>query len=642
MQKIDNIVGLSLLIGTIQHKIYHPDYLRTLNIAKDYKTYVTGDGIEAKLKQFNPRESDELFKQRVRLTQAITPDIANSIMNPMHKVGRTPASISIDWTKEEGKDLKLNELLQVSGKFYGNESVNDYLSSRLPELDSTDPNSFIVVEFSERVDPLNPESEKANPYPFEVSSMEAINYKFLNNNLLYLVVDSPFTELDDKGKPVCLHKYTIYLPKYSIVFNEIQKKDVEKVILQELLLPIDGFIESGIESNRKFIYSTTEKSKKDVRYFVVEQFEHGIDFVPAFRVGHRHDLITDGRTCVPLMHPAQPYFEKSIKTMSEFDLTNALHTFPQKIQYTDPCVGEGTGEHLVGCFNGLTPTGGKCKACNGTGFKYHKSSQDMLQIRMPKDPKEMVSLENVIAYKYPPIELLKFQKDYGLYELRSAAQTAVYNSEVFSKDEVQQTATGKIIDLDAVYDTLQPYAKRYSAIWSGIMLSIASLRDIGENITISHKFPNDFKMKPISQLLDDLVKANQNNAPSHIKTAITNDITKKIYIDQPREILKIDTKNKYFPFSGKSESEIQFIITNDLTDRFNKTLFVFFEKIFKDIEYEQSLKNIDFYNITETLQRTIIDAKVREYMKIMDDEDFKNTAIQFNAPETPDLANITE
>ena len=637
MQIIDNITGLAILTETIQKNIRHIDYLRTIEIADDYRTYVTGAGIGKKLKQFNPRENDEMFEQRKRLTQAITPDIANSIMNPMQKVGRTPATIRIEWDKAQESDIKLNELYDVANKFYGHENVNDYLSTRLPELDSTDPNSFIVVEFSEVVNPLDPNSLKANPYPFEVTSREAINYKYQNNSLKYLVVDNAFNGLDDKGKEIILHKYTMYLSTVSIVATEIHKKDIELAVTELNLLPIDGYLETGINSNNNYFYKTVNRNKKEERYFYVQQFEHNIGFIPAFRVGSRHDLVTDGRTRVPLMHPAQPYFEKSIKTMSEFDLTNALHAFPQKIQYTDACVGEGSGDTLMGCFNGLTPTGGKCKACNGSGFKYHQSSQDMIQIRMPKDLKEMVSLENIIVYKSPPIDLLKFQKDYGLYELRNAAQTAVYNSEVFAKQEVQQTATGKIIDLDAVYDTLQPFAKRYSTIWTGIIYAIASLRDISEGLIVSHKFPNDFKMKPMSQLLQDLVTANQNNASSYIKNAITNDITRKIYIDQPREILRIETKNKYFPFSGKSEPEIQFIITNDLSDNHNKVLYVFFDKIFKDIEYEQGLKNIDFYHTSETMQREILNAKVQEYIAKIDNESFNSSAQAFGSIENEPL-----
>ena len=644
MKKLTIQEGVSITLETINKNLRHCDYKRTIEIADDYRAYVTGVGIDKKLKQFNLREDEKLFEQRKRLTQAITPDIANSIMNPMNKVGRTPATIIIDWSKGESIEQNKSKLENARNNFYGQEGVNEYLSYRLPELDSTDPNSFILVEFSERYNPLDATSEIPKPYPFEVSSKEAINYKFVNNILQYLIVDTYKVYTNDKGKPYELHKFTLYLDNASYCFEEVVKDDFEMYMNQNpsIIQPIETiFVNENIEvqDGVEYFLVTGNEKKKNQRYFFVQQYTHNIGFIPAFRVGSRPDLVTEGRTKVPLMHAAQPYFEKSIKTMSEFDLSIALHTFPQKIQYTDPCLGEGEGDTRVVCYNGFTPAGSKCKSCNGTGFKYHQSSQDLIQLRMPKEPKDMVSLENVIAYKYPPIDLLKFQKDYALYELRIAAQTAVYNSEVFSKDEVQQTATGKMIDMDAVYDTLQPFAKRYSSIWTGILKSIAAILNLNENFIVYHKFPNDFKMKSFSALLQDLVVANANNAPSHIKNAITNDITRKMYIDQPKEINKIEIKNKYFPFPSKTESEIQFIIVNDLTDSYNKTLYIFFDKIFKEIEYEQNLKELDFYAMTETLQREILDAKVSEYINKIEQKEFDSTAQQFG---TVDVSNDIE
>jgi len=631
MENLTTNEGIKILLDTITYNKYHADYIRTIEIAEDYKAYVTGFGIDKKLRQFNLREDDALFEQRKRLTQAITPDITNSIMNPMFKVGRTPATIQVDWDKSETSETNKLELGEAANKFYGNESVNDYLSYRLPELDSTDPNSFIVVEFAETVNPLLPDAVKANPYPFEVSSKEACNYKFINNILQFLIVKETKYYKDDKGKQQELNRLTMYLADSSIVIQQHTKEDFQLFLSNNATIPlaIETILTSEMQDANSYFYVVNGKTEKQRRYYSIHKFTHNIGFVPAFRVGSRPDLVTEGRTKVPMMHPAQPYLEKSIKTMSEFDLSIALHTFPQKIQYTDPCLGEGEGETRTFCLNGYTAGGGKCKACNGSGFKYHQSAQDLIQIRMPKDLKDMVSLENLIAYKYPPIELLNFQKTYGLFELRVAAQTAVYNSEVFSKDEVQQTATGKMIDMDAVYDTLQPFAKRYSTIWTGIMKSIASLRDISEGFIVYHKFPNDFKMKSFTALLNDLVIANQNNAPSHIKNAITNDITRKIYIDQPNTVHKIETKTKFFPFQSKTESEVQYIITNDLTDTYNKTLYIFFDKIFHDIEYDLSLAQRDFYFLNETLQREILDAKVAEYIVRVEQKEFDSTAQQF-------------
>lgn len=625
--------GLVILFDTITQNLRHQDYAHVCQIAEDYTIYATGQCIEKKLRRFNRRESEIEFNQRTMLTQCNTPDIFSSCVKPMYKVGRTPAAITMTW---EGKDASKTadlkkELLEAGQNFWGKKNVSKYITQRQADLDGTDPNSFVVVEFKEQVDPTKPDT-KAKPYPFEVNSAEAINYIYENNELKWLVVLNYIQMMDAKGKNYQGEKYYMYLDNWSITATQVHKDNVNAVISEGAIVleKYDGV--QILTEKTKYLFNTGDKTESKRRYFIVQVFNHKMGFVPAKRFGTILDTTTRNRTCIPLIHAAKAYLEKSIKTMSEFDLTNCLHVFPQKIQYSDPCPGEVTPSGVIGCDKGWRP-GRKeqCKACAGTGFKVHTSAQDIIQIRMPKTLEEIVSLENIMVYKHPPIDILEFQKKFGFYELRQAAQSAVYNSDIFTKQEVATTATEKTIDLDAVYDTLTPYADTWSEMYVFIYKSIASLRDLADGFRITHEFPKDFKMQGLSSLLDDLTKANNNGAPSHIKKSITNDITRKIYVDQPHEILKIDTKNKYYPFPGKSESDINFLIANNLTSNRNKIFWANFDLVFQEIEYEQSLKQIDFYQMDEEVQRKLIDAKVQEFVKEVDDDNAAAQAMVFSA-----------
>lgn len=652
--------GVQILLDTVSENLRHEDYKHVCDLADDYEVYVTGKGYENKLKRFNPRESEEMHKQRVVLTQITTPDIAGGCIKPMYKIGRTPAGKMITW-KDPVKTEKNKKILEeVAKMFYGEKSVDEYLTYRQVDLDSTDPNSFIVVEFRTEAGDgeVNPadKNSKAIPYPFEVTSKEAVNYIYQNGILQWLVVENCIIIQTKKDKPKEGKKYILYLDNNSVVMTQIDKSMIEDWKSENTFTTITSINDDEQPLQEKVIYFFETPGKKDKRFFKVEVFAHNIGFNPARRVGTIPDLTTRKRTCVPLIHQAKPYFEKSIKTISEFDLTNCLHVFPQKIQYSDPCPGyyqkedaragmsnEALTHTLIGCNKGYAPNGHTCQACHGSGYKYHQSAQDLIQIRMPKDLTEMVSLENIIVYKYPPIELLDFQKKLGLYEYRYFAQKAVYNSEVFSKEDVT-TATEKIIDLESVYDTLKPFADSYSAMWRHIYKCIAELRDISEGMEIVHVFPNDFKMKPFSTLLDDLTKANTSGAPSHIKKALNRDITNKLYVDKPDEILRINTKEKYNPFAGKSENEINQIIANGLCTTYAKILYANFDQIFSDIEYETSQKEIpnpsadkgsapvplNFYQMEEKMQRELIRAKVAEYQLAIDTEDAATAATAFN------------
>lgn len=595
--------GKVLLRKTIQQNLRHQDYNRVVDIADSYKKYTTGEDIETLLRQFVPRESDELFKQRKLITSITTPDITNTLTTPMYKVGRTISNSTIVWGDKEKTVTNRNILNSAASNFWGDASVEKYLTYRMPSLDSTDPNSFIVVEFDGEVDPAKPET-KANPYPFEVNSKEAINYKYINNKLQFLIV------LNED-------RYTMYLENDSIVAIEIQKENVAELILQ---FP------------NAEIWFKDESKKESTSIYFVQVFNHNAGKIPARRVGSILDVQTRNRTCVPLIHPAKCYFDKAIKTVSEFDITNALHTFPKVFRYGNRCPGD--MKKGIICNEGKTMTEeSNCPICKGTGWSNQTTTASEVIVAAPKDLKDMVSLDMMMAYKSPPIDLVDFQKKYGLYELKELAIKAVYNGETFVSNTVAATATEKSIDLDSVYDTLKPFADSWSSMWVHIYTLIASYRDLGEGLKIEHAFPKDFKMKSLSMLLDDLQKANNSGAASYIKQSINHDIAKKVYADQPSELLKIQTKEMFHPFNGKSENEVNYILSNDLVSRFDKVLHAMFDKFFFDIEKE--VGELNFYEMEFSKQKEALTKKVEAYIASIDGDNFDSTAEAFSSGNKP-------
>jgi hypothetical protein len=628
--------GAVILLDTIIGEKRHPDYKHVVDLANDFTTYATGHNIGAKLKQFNMRETEEAFKQRVALSQMNTPDIVNSVFKPLQKVPRTPANILVAW--DGAKDMKQSnekkkELFEAGSKFWGEKSYEKYISKRLPELDTTDPNSFIVIEFKEDVDPLDPSKKgQANPYPFEVNSAEAINYKYKNNILQWLIVLNHYMMPDDKGNPNKGEIYYTYIDNETIRATEIHPTVVSNYT--DLGVKVYKTITRGTNSIRpktQIIFQIGEDAEKG-RFFIIEVFEHKIGRVPAKRVGALTDTVTRDRTAVPIINPARSYFEKSIKTMSEFDLTNCLHVFPRLIQYSDACDGERTGENVIGCAGGLTPGGSKCKVCGGTGFKTHTSAQDAIHVRMPKDLNDLKSLENVLVYKSPPIDLLKFQQEFAFDKLREASIAAVYGGN--QRTKLVKTATETEIDLDGYYDTLKPFADNFSDFFVWGYTCIAALRDMENGLVIKHHFPSDFEFQSLGSLLEELKIASENGAASHVKKAINTKIINKIYIDQPKEVLKIETKDKYYPFPGKSTEEINFIIANGKTTRYYETLYSHFDVIFADLEFQTESRSLNFYEMEEKLQRNLLSLKVKEILGEIDNQETADSANAFGTTGT--------
>lgn len=600
--------GKELLKKVIQNDLRHKDYKRVCDIADEYTKYVTGSDIGTLLKQFTPRESDDLFKQRVKITSLTTPDIANTLATPMYKVGRTTADTSITWKNKETSEAHRKDLTDSANEFWGIASVEKYLTIRMPSMDMTDPNSFIVVEFEGAFDANKPESatnKKVQPYPFEVNSKEAIHYQYINNRLQYLIV------LNDVDQV----KFTIYLENESIVAIEIKEG--------ELAATKQAFPDAEI-------WFKDEKIKEKGPIYYVQTFEHKGGMMPARRVGTVLDTETRQRTCVPMIHPAKTYFEKAIKTVSEFDLTNALHTFPKVFRYGNPCPGN-MKEGIV-CNDGKIVSGeenANCPICKGTGWDNQTTTASEIIVRAPKEMKDMVSLEMMMTYKSPPIELVEFQKELGLFTLKELAIKATYNGDTYVSDTTAVTATAKNIDLESVYDTLKPFADNWSDMWKHIITLIANYRDLKVDV-INHTFPKDFKMKSLTMLLADLTLANSSGAPSFIKKSIIHDIAKKMYVDRPGELLKIQTMEKFFPFNGKSENEINYILANGLVSDFDKIFYVKFDSIFFEIEQEMG-EGINFYAMDFKKQKALIIKKVDEYIATLEEEGADSRATAFNS-----------
>lgn len=605
--------GISILKNTIQNNLTHKDYDRVTKIAEEYTKFVTGVNISSLLKAFTPRENAEAFQQRVALSQLITPDMANRIAAPMFKIGRTHAEESIVWIDANDSDKKKSELKDCLNNFYGDQSLDVYLNQRLVELDCTDPNSFIIVEVEGEYDPKRPD-DKLKPYPFEVNSEEAVNYKYANNELQFLIVKKEYVEKSTKDESnIELHIYTLYLDNNYVIAKEIQNTRVNE-------LPA--------KYPDQEIFYLTPDDKVNSKVYMIEIIEHKLARIPVKRIGTRKDISTRGRTCVPMMHPAYSYFMKSIKTVSEFDLSNCLHVFQKLVQYDEVCVGN--QQKNIVCNLGKQPDGTTCTECQGSGWKTHKSSSDIIRVKLPKDPKDMVNLQNYMAYFGPQMETLNFQKDFGFYELNELALKAVYTSDLFVSDKVVSTATEKSIDLESVYDALKPFADNYSSLRMHIMYCVATFRNIGDKLSISHVFPKNFKMESLPMLLDNLAKANTSGAPSYIKDEINRDIAQKLYADKPHELLELEVKASYFPFNGKTESEINNILLNDLTTQYNKVLYANFETIFAQLEEDSNKSSVNFYSLEKTKQSELVKAKVMALVTEINTENSQTRAAAFN------------
>ena len=610
-------VAVNLVKDIIQNAYRHKSYNRTVELAKEYKACITGDGIDDYLQRVKIREDEETFALRKDITVNITETLTSLVIDPQYKLPRSNSIERRLFYKDDDVE-KLKAFTEIKNKFYeGNRSVEDYMSSSWIELNNLDPNTFIVLDWL-----TNTNKQRIQPYPVEYPSDQVYHFNKKNGVLEW----------------ICLHReeegadpemYLLYGKEFTVVFTKKRELDykwknnkADIIYYQEF--PVEDF------------HSPVAVMKNSDDYYDIYILKpHNLGYVPGLFAGYVTDLRTR-RTYVSPIHKGQPILKKIIKLNSEFDITLSKHAFQQKIQYGSPCPNcHGNGKTLAGLV---------CKECQGTGNnpkEKHESGMDTLVIPRPRDANDLFDLSKLIHYVPADVRIPKFQYDTLQNEMRRHKE-AVYNSNVFSTKEFTETAYSKNVDLQNVYDALWPMAQAYARAFNFIIGAIAKITDLDKNLIHNLSFRKDFKMKSLSDLYQDLSTVGTSNADEFVKKDIENDIAQIMYEDDERALKKYYTMRHFFPFNGKTKDEIKQIITSPrlCTERV-KVLYANYSYIFDELELEFGKKGVDFYYMSIDKQKKALDKKVETMIDEIEAEspqtiDIYGTEGNLQPPETRD------
>ena len=589
--------GLLKLTEIIRRNLTHRDYKRVTELADTYYKMVSGDGVADLLQQIVKRETPEEFEMRKTITNSIIPPTLASTKLPFQKTVRTkPKKRDISWGDKDDQKRK-DEFEQFISHYWGDASLEKFFEYAFVDYNYIDPNAFLITEF----DAFNPAKEKSKPYPFIATSEQCVMFEMKNNILEYLVVKLPIKYKTEAGEADGF-KYTIYLGMDTITFTQVEKPEINFLYLPE-----------GQEY--------PEYIKIENKYYFIQFFTPKNTKVPARRFGYKRDAETQGRTFVSVFHDVIPYLNKTLKIDSELDLSTAMTAFPQRFEYVTPC-NECGG-------SGMLKDGHTCGVCKGSGREpVHNSTMDVITLDMPRDPTMMIDLEKMLVYKAPPIDLLTFQKDY-INELRANVFLMMFNKELLDKSEVAATATEKVLDLDNLNDTLNPFARSLSTMWEFVVRDIATYTDFAKDLFVEHSYPEDFKFKSMSELMRELREAKDANASTSTIAKIEDDINEKLYADQPYDLKVIRIKNSFNPFRGYKEETINLLISQNLTTKYNATLYANLESIFNELEQEIP----DLYEMSYQVILAKVKEKVALYMEQMEGEKPKPPVLNFGQEE---------
>jgi len=582
----------------------HKHYGRTVTKAKLYNQLVTGEGLDKLLRRFVRRENKQLFEQRVRLTQHIVTAVSANLLASFYKVPRSNAARRTLMYKDDDGGKKIKEFEALLDKFNGSFSFDDYLATRLIDLGATDPNAFLGLEW----DAFDNEVELIAPRPFEIYSDMAVDYKEKNKILQYLIVKQATTFRKEKVETIIADeggeiikdpttgltsgsRFTLYDKNQTHTLTQVPNYELGQAVLKD-----DRLTKVG---KRVFI------RLKGRTFEYVAYTPHNCDAVPAMRVGWNYDLATNGETYVNPLHSVEPYLLKTVKTNSELDLVAALLAFPQLIRYNVKC-------QDIKCYKGEYENGSKCNTCGGTGMRATApSAQDAIELPLPNSREEMLPLGDVAKYLYPEVNIIKWQEEY-IEKLTEKAKRMLFNSDTFSPKQVAETAHGRNLDMQNVYDTLYSFSIHYSRTWTYGIKLMSKLADRQTDLIYRHSFGKDFKFKTLDGLIADLKVVDEIGDP-HLKRHIKDDIAAIMYSENQTELMRYKLMEFYNPFSGKSEDEINYLLGSNLVPLKAKVLYANSGAILDNIELRFAKvenKRGDFYNLKRSEQIAEIDIEV--------------------------------
>ena len=119
------------------------------------------------------------------------------------------------------------------------------------------------------------------------------------------------------------------------------------------------------------------------------------------------------------------------------------------------------------------------------------------------------------------------------------------------------------------------------------------------------------------------------NASTSTIAKIEDDINEKLYADQPYDLKVIRIKNSFNPFRGYKEETINLLISQNLTTKYNATLYANLESIFNELEQEIP----DLYEMSYQVILAKVKEKVALYMEQMEGEKPKPPVLNFGQEE---------
>ena len=499
---------------------YHPKKYEHWNRVRETMfIHTRGRNPERILTQRRPNEDPDVQKYRLSIYEPITKGSMNRAIDKLFRIFQN-ANFSISVSDE------LNTYL--SEKKFNGQFFYSYIQKFIMRRMIEDPNGFLA--WIPIGDGLTDPSIKVDVEPVLIMSDQI---KVLDENIITWESENEHSMVRVNGRNVddgCVY--------YSLT-------------------------ETGYYRHEQF------GSKIDRKFNTVLIYEHNIGLVPAIVLGGDY---TDENFFDSYFSAFVPFANEAIRQYSDWTAVMTTSAFPYREEQAESCDAKGCRNGIV--YNSETDEHDRCSTCKGSGRVISRSPFGVF-IREKGNTAmgESTSSEPMLRFISPPVDIIKYSGDAWETLLRKAEESL----HLTTIDEAQ-SGTAKQIDREDSFSQLTKISNNvFDEIIYRSLVFIEKYRNVVEPSDPIIVKPISFSMKSESDLIDEITKLSDKNAPVAFLVESTKDLARKRFSGNKSVSRIVEILVSYDPIFNLNTKDKQMLLASGTIrkDDLLKSLFAY-------------------------------------------------------------------
>lgn len=325
---------------------------------------------------------------------------------------------------------------------------------------------------------------------------------------------------------------TVKVDVYPLIVgsNQIHFLDIDEGVISWVAEDEQSEVYQGGRNKKegRIIYTLTPEAfykhtqigiKKDNKFVVELIYQHNIGFLPGVVLGGD---VTDDDYFESYFSAFLPFANEAIRQYSDWTAIMTTSCFPYREEVAETCSAPGCRDGF--CYNGDNDEHVMCRNCKGTGRVITRSPFGVFM----REKGNMIdgpnnSSEPMIRFIGPPVDVIEYSGR-AWETLLKKAEDALHLNNI---DEAQ-SGTAKEIDREDSFMMLTKISNNiFDEIIYQSLLIIEKYRSVANPIDPIIVKPISFSMKTENDLIDEINKLNDKNAPVAFLVEATKDLAKK-------------------------------------------------------------------------------------------------------------------